>query len=48
MVSRKLKLLTVRQYAQREGITLQTAYRRIWQRQVPARRRYGRWLISAP
>jgi hypothetical protein len=38
--------LTVREYAAREGITLGTAYRRIWERQIKAEQFYGRWLIS--
>ena len=38
--------LTVRQYATREGITLGTVYRRIWEGQVNATQLYGRWLIS--
>jgi hypothetical protein len=46
MVTKKSETLTVREYARREKITIQTAYRRIWQAQIPARRRYGRWLIS--
>ena len=38
--------LAVREYAVKEGITLGTAYRRIWEGQVSARQVYGRWLIS--
>ncbi len=38
--------LTVREYAAREGITLGTAYRRIWEGQIKAEQFYGRWLIS--
>jgi hypothetical protein len=38
--------LTVREYAMKEGVTLGTAYRRIWEGQVVARQMYGRWLIS--
>jgi hypothetical protein len=38
--------LTVREYAAKEGITLGTAYRRIWEGQVKAEQFYGRWLIS--
>jgi hypothetical protein len=45
MASEKFHPLTVREYAQREGITLQTVYKRIWQGQVQAQKRYGRWLI---
>ena len=38
--------LTLREYAAREKISLQTAYRRIWEGRVAARQFYGRWLIS--
>ena len=38
--------MTVREYAAREGITLGTVYRRIWEGQVNATQVYGRWLIS--
>ena len=38
--------LTLREYAAREKISLQTAYRRIWEGRVTARQFYGRWLIS--
>ena len=37
--------LTVREYARQEGITIQTAYRRIWDGQVKAKQILGRWLI---
>jgi hypothetical protein len=40
------KEMTLREYAAREKITLQTAYRRIWDGRVNARQLYGRWLIS--
>jgi hypothetical protein len=39
--------LTVREYARQEGITVQTAYRRIWDAKVSAKQFLGRWLISA-
>lgn len=39
--------LTVREYARQEGITIQTAYRRIWDGHVEAKQFLGRWLISA-
>jgi hypothetical protein len=39
--------LTVREYARQEGITIQTAYRRIWDGQVKAKQILGRWLICA-
>jgi hypothetical protein len=38
--------MTVRQYAVREGITLGTAYRRIWAGQVKASRFFDRWVIQ--
>ncbi len=38
--------LTVREYAAKEGITLGTAYRRIWEGSVKAEQFLGRWLIS--
>jgi hypothetical protein len=38
--------MTVRQYAAREGITLGTAYRRIWAGQVKASRFFDRWVIQ--
>ena len=38
--------LTVREYARQEGITIQTAYRRIWDGQVKAEQFLGRWLIT--
>ena len=38
--------LTVRDYARSQGVTIQTAYRRIWDGRVPARQIYGRWLIT--
>lgn len=37
--------LTVREYAREEGITLQTAYRRIWEGRVSAKQVLGRWLV---
>jgi len=39
-------VMTVRQYAAREGITLGTAYRRIWAGQVKASRFFDRWVIQ--
>ena len=38
--------LTVREYARQQGITIQTAYRRIWDGQVKATQILGRWLVS--
>ena len=48
MDKRKIKRakLTVREYARLQGVTMQTVYRRIWNRQVIAQQLYGRWLIS--
>jgi hypothetical protein len=40
--------MTVRMYAAREEISLGTAYRRLWQGQIRARKIYGRWVISEP
>jgi hypothetical protein len=39
--------MTVREYAVREGISLGTAYRRIWAGKVEAQQFFGRWLIRA-
>ncbi len=38
--------ITVREYAAQKGVTLGTAYRRIWEGQIKAEQFYGRWLIS--
>lgn len=38
--------LTLREYAKQEGITIQSAYRRIWDGRVEAERVLGRWLIT--
>jgi hypothetical protein len=38
--------MTVREYAAKEGVTLGTAYRRIWEGQIKAEQFYGRWLIA--
>jgi hypothetical protein len=43
----KPETLTLREYARQQGITLQSAYRRIWNGKVPAERLDGRWIISA-
>lgn len=40
-----MKGMTVREYALKEGITLGTAYRRIWEGSVKAEQLLGRWLI---
>jgi len=45
MPNEKPEPLTVREYARQQRISLQTAYRRIWQGQVSAQQFYGRWLI---
>ena len=39
--------LTVREYARLEQITLQTAYRRIWEGRVEAKQILGRWLVGS-
>lgn len=39
--------ISVRDYAIKEGISLGTAYRRLWEGRVRARKRDGRWRISA-
>ena len=38
--------LTLRQYATQEGISLGTAYRRIWEGKVQARQILGRWIVE--
>jgi hypothetical protein len=38
-------MLTVREYARTEGITLQGAYLRLWNGGVKAEKRDGKWLI---
>ena len=40
-----LRELSLREYARKEGITLQSAYRRIWEGRVIARKMYDRWFI---
>jgi len=37
--------LTVREYARQEEITIQTAYRGIWDGHVRAKQFLGRWLV---
>lgn len=37
--------ITVRDYARKEGITLGTAYRRLWEGQINATKLLGRWVI---
>ena len=39
--------MTLREYCKKEGITLGSGYRRIWNGLVPAVRVDGRWLIVA-
>jgi hypothetical protein len=46
MSNARTKSLTVREYTRQHGITLQTAYRRVWDGRVNVRRVYGRWLSS--
>jgi hypothetical protein len=38
--------MTVRDYAIQQGITIGTAYRRLWEGHVHATKFYGRWLIE--
>jgi hypothetical protein len=38
--------MTVRDYATQEGITLGTAYRRLWEGRLNASKFDGRWLIE--
>jgi hypothetical protein len=38
--------LTLREYANREGISLGSAYRRVWEGRVPAKQLLGRWVIE--
>ena len=38
--------MTLRDYALQEGITMGTAYRRLWEGRVRATKFYGRWLID--
>lgn len=37
--------ITLRDYAIQEGITMGTAYRRLWEGRVQATKFYGRWVI---
>jgi hypothetical protein len=41
-----MKAMTVREYAESEGISIGAAYRRLWEGRVNARQLYGRWLIT--
>jgi hypothetical protein len=38
--------LTLRQYANQEGISLGSAYRRVWEGRVSAKQVLGRWVIE--
>jgi predicted DNA-binding transcriptional regulator AlpA len=40
--------LTVRQYAEKTGLSLMTAYQHVWDGKVPAKQYLGRWLIFLP
>jgi hypothetical protein len=40
-----MKGMTVRDYAIQQGITIGTAYRRLWEGHVHATKFYGRWVI---
>lgn len=42
------KELTVKEYAQKEGISLQCAYRHLWEGRITRRKFLDRWLISVP
>lgn len=42
-----MERMTLRDYAIQEGITMGTAYRRLWEGRVGATKFYGRWLIEA-
>ena len=37
--------LTVRQYARQEGISIQAAYRRLWEGRAKGKQILGRWLV---
>jgi len=39
--------LTVREYARQEGITIQAAYRRLWEGRARGRQFLGRWLVCS-
>lgn len=41
-------VLSVREYAKQQGITICTAYRRVWQGDVPAEQILGRWFVQPP
>jgi hypothetical protein len=43
-----MRVMTLREYAQQEGITIGTAYARIWNGKVQAKRVDGRWQITPP
>lgn len=40
--------LTVRQYAEAQGMAIQTVYRKLWDHKVQGRQILGRWLITLP
>jgi hypothetical protein len=40
--------ISIREYAIREGISLGTAYRRVWEGRASAAKRDGRWGILTP
>jgi len=37
--------ISIREYAENEGISLGTAYRRVWEGRASATKRDGRWVI---
>ena len=38
--------LTLREYAQQKGVTLQTVYQKLWAGRLAAEKVDGRWLIA--
>jgi len=40
-----MNAITIRDYARKEGITIGTAYRRVWEGHVRATKVFGRWVI---
>jgi len=40
-----MKSMSVRSYAIKEGVSLGTVYRRLWEGRIDATKRDGRWLI---
>jgi hypothetical protein len=44
---KKLKELTVKQYARRKRISIQAVYQRLWEGKLQGRQLLGRWLVRA-